>query len=98
VSHILTSKETRLLLQFTYNNNCLSYTSEGSFHAVPALSNVTIAGLQEQPQRVSLKVGGSNSDTSGLGMSFGNGVLKLSKMDQLTSGGAFEQNLELTLS
>lgn len=58
---------------------------------------MTIAGLHEKPQHVSLKIGGSDSDASGLGMSFENGVLKISGMDGLTSGGAFEKDLELNL-
>ncbi|CAN9381530.1 unnamed protein product [Alternaria alternata] len=86
------------LVQFSYSNNCLSFTSDGSFHSAPVLGNITIAGLHEQPQQASLKAGGKNCDSSELTTSFESGVLKISGLDKYTASGAFEQDFELNFS
>ncbi|KAF3049897.1 hypothetical protein E8E11_005491 [Didymella keratinophila] len=86
------------LVQFSYSNNCLSFTSDGDFHSAPALGNITIAGLHEQPQHASLKSGGKDCDYSELSTSFDGGVLKISGLDKYTSAGAFEHDFELNFS
>lgn len=85
-------------MQFSYTNNCLSFTSTGSFHSAPTLSNITITGLHEQPQHPSLKAGGQDCETSQLTTSFSEGVLRISGLDGYTSGGAFEHDFELNFS
>ena len=47
---------------------------------------------------MSLKIGGNGGDSSGFGMSFENGVLRVSGMDQITASGTFEQDMELRFS
>lgn len=87
-SSLLTSEK------FSYSNKCLSFTSKGSFHSAPALANIKIAGLHEQPQHASLKIGGKDSN-SALTTSFDGGVLQISGLDKYTVSGAFEQDFEL---
>lgn len=85
-------------MQFSYSNNCLSFTSEGNFHSAPALSNITIAGFHQQPQHASFKVGGKDCDSLDLTTSFDDGVLRISGLDKYTSSGAFEHDFELNIS
>lgn len=102
------SKLTKLS-QFSYSDNCLYYSSEGSYHSAQPLSNITITGLAASPnghylkrddypsgppQEVSCNYGGKDQD-SGLQTSYENGVLKVSGTADITSDGAFEQEMKL---
>ncbi|KAJ4292426.1 hypothetical protein N0V90_009088 [Kalmusia sp. IMI 367209] len=85
------------LVTFTFANNSLSYTSEGSYHASQPLANITITGLQAQPKGVSLTYGNHERDTSQIATSFEDGVLKITGTGNFTADGAFQEDLKLNL-
>nr|POE88083.1 alpha-glucosidase [Quercus suber] len=61
------------LVQFSYGNGILAAKSEGSYHAAPPLSNITIAGLEAAPKHVALKVGGKACGAAPWGQKWGHG-------------------------
>lgn len=97
-------------MTFSYADNCLSFTSEGSYHAAQPLANITVTGLEgspngqhrkrsgvprDKPQHVFCNFGGKNQDSSDLETSYDGDVLKVSGTEDMTKGGAFEQDLKL---
>jgi alpha-glucosidase len=96
-------------LQFTYADNCLSWSSKGSYGSTQPLANITIVGMAASPnahrhkrtvltgppQQVTCSYGGKNQSTSNVELSYKDGVLKVSGTESITSGGAFDQDLKI---
>jgi alpha-glucosidase len=84
-------------MQFTYANNSLSFTSEGSYHASQPLANITIAGLKEEPHSISMRYGSHECNSSQIITGYSAGVLRLANTAQFTPDGAFQEDLKLEL-
>ena len=65
--------------------------NDGSFEEVAPLANITIAGLSKKPSRCSMH--GTRLDHG-----YEKGVLYITGMSALTSGGAFAKELEVRLA
>ncbi|KAF1973746.1 hypothetical protein BU23DRAFT_639650 [Bimuria novae-zelandiae CBS 107.79] len=85
------------LVKFTYANNSLSFSSEGSYRASQPLASITIAGLKTEPADISLEYGDRHCNTKHLITGYNDGVLKVANMDQFTPEGAFQEDLKLEL-
>ena len=84
--------------QFNYVDNCLSTTIEGSYHAEPPLANITIAGVDTRPSSISLKIGGQPCEVGTVVLDYAEDVVYLSGFDEFTPNGAWEGELEMTLT
>ncbi|CAO2648181.1 Nn.00g074480.m01.CDS01 [Neocucurbitaria sp. VM-36] len=98
------------LVQFSYADNCLSYSSDGDYQSAQPLANITITGLEAspnsherkrgghpngKPQHISCNYGDKEQNSDDLVTSYENGVLIVSGTEDVTKGGAFEQDLKL---
>ncbi|KAK5136357.1 hypothetical protein LTR08_003483 [Meristemomyces frigidus] len=83
------------LVQFNYTNNTLSTTITGTYHAAPPLANVTVAGAPCIPTDMSLTIGGQPCEVGAVALSYDDGVLYVSGIEQFTPGGAWEGAMEM---
>ncbi|KAK5729270.1 hypothetical protein LTR15_002412 [Elasticomyces elasticus] len=85
------------LVQFSYTNNCLSSTIEGSYTAAPPLANVTIAGAEGLPKGMSLTIAGQPCEVGEVALEYDSGVLRVSGLGELTPSGAWEGEMKMKL-
>ncbi|KAK3620593.1 hypothetical protein LTR56_023306 [Elasticomyces elasticus] len=91
-------------MQFSYTNNCLSSTIEGSYTAAPPLANgegsqalVTIAGAEGLPKGMSLTIAGQPCEVGEVALEYDSGVLRVSGLEELTPSGAWEGEMKMKL-
>ncbi|KAK0919234.1 hypothetical protein LTR57_010985 [Friedmanniomyces endolithicus] len=86
------------LVQFSYTNNCLSTTINGTYHAAPPLANVTVAGAPSLPKGMSLTIAGQPCEVSKVALDYSGGVLYVSGIEPFTPGGAWEGEMRMEFS
>ncbi|KAK0880551.1 hypothetical protein LTR87_005673 [Friedmanniomyces endolithicus] len=91
-------QEATKLVQFSYTNNCLSTTINGTYHAAPPLANVTVAGAPSLPKGMSLTIAGQPCEVSKVALDYSGGVLYVSGIEPSTPGGAWEGEMRMEFS
>lgn len=86
------------VLQFQYSEDTLSTTIRGSYHAAPPLANITIAGVHSRPSGMSLKIDGQPCEVGDVVLDYVDEIVRLVGLDEFTPNGAWEGELEMTLS
>ncbi|TKA83915.1 hypothetical protein B0A55_00179 [Friedmanniomyces simplex] len=86
------------LVQFSYTDNCLSTTINGTYHAAPPLANVTIAGATSLPKSLSLTIAGQPCEVSDVVLDYSAGVLYVRGIEQFTPSGAWEGEMKMEFS
>nr|OQO24766.1 hypothetical protein B0A51_07791 [Rachicladosporium sp. CCFEE 5018] len=86
------------VVTFNFANNVLSTQIEGSYHASAPLANVTVAGISQKPQYVSLFIGKQQCEAQKLIVEYKDNTVYVTGLEQFTQGGAFEQALNLSFA
>ncbi|KAI1635011.1 glycoside hydrolase family 31 protein [Biscogniauxia mediterranea] len=88
------------IVSFTYSNGTLQATASGTYHASAPLANITIAGLQAQPQGVQFRYSNSKTlfNSTSPNLEYSNGTAYITGLAQYTPHGAFEHSFQLTLT
>lgn len=83
------------LLQFSYMDNCLSTTINGTYHAASPLANVTIVGAPCLPTGMNLTIAGQPCEVSRVVLNYDAGVLYVTGIEQFTPAGAWEGEMKM---
>lgn len=70
----------------------------GSYQQRNPLANITIAGASGLPSDMSITVAGVPCDPGVVELSYGNGVLHVTGLESVTSGGIWQGNLEVAFT
>jgi hypothetical protein len=82
----------------SYANNTLSTSINGTYQDINPLANITVAGLNAQPNIVSISLGGKQLLTSSISQSYSNGTLFITGVSNITGAGLWSGDLEMSLS
>lgn len=85
-------------VKFSFKNNTLTSVPHGDYQDTNALANVTIAGLQTASKAISITLGGRQASTQGVETQYANQTLYITGLDVATKGGAYNNELVISLS
>ncbi|WPG98450.1 Hypothetical protein R9X50_00124000 [Acrodontium crateriforme] len=85
------------LVKFEYSNSILKTSIQGSYHAAPPLSKVTIAGASCLPKSLSLTISGQPFEAAEIDVVYSGGVVTITGLEKFTPNGAWEGEAEMKL-
>ncbi|KAF2168529.1 glycoside hydrolase family 31 protein [Zasmidium cellare ATCC 36951] len=86
------------LVQFKYADGVLSTHINGTYKSSPPLANVTLAGVPGHLTGLSLTISGQPCEVGEVAVDPGDGVLRISGLEEFTPEGAWEGEMVMKLS